>query len=223
LKLPNNKITHEKNDNFYLAVKNHSKMRHKSINYTNQKKFFGNNIFSRNHYMSKNQLELLNDSSKQNLFNNKNLLLNANNRTQYDKSKIDENNCRAGAFNSNTDIANSTKNLRTLGINNNVNGNGVSLFLKSLIKNKLKLEMSEGKEGFANIVPKKLNTYEFLKFLFFCCKKNENKVNLINNFRNNLLSEEHLYRNHINVYLIQKLFEIEESFKLDFKELYINL
>ena len=83
--------------------------------------------------------------------------------------------------------------------------------------------MSEGKEGFANIISKKVNIYEFLKSLFLCCKKNENKVNLINNFRNNLLSEEHLYRNHINVYLIQKLFQIEESFKLDFKELYINL
>ena len=223
LKLPNNRISHDKNDNFYLAVKNHDKMRHKSINYTNQKKFFGNNIFSRNHFMSKNQLELLNDSSKQNLFNNKNLLLNVN-RTQYDKSKIEENNGRAGALNSNTDIANSTKNLRTLGINNNLNGNGeVSLFFKSFIKNKLKLEMSEGKEGFANIISKKVNIYEFLKSLFLCCKKNENKVNLINNFRNNLLSEEHLYRNHINVYLIQKLFQIEESFKLDFKELYINL
>ena len=94
LKLPINKIT----DSSHLAGKNHGKMRHKSINYTNQKKFFGNYIFSRNnHFMSKNQLELLNDSSKQNLFKNKSILLNIN-RTQYDKSKIDENNGRTNSW-----------------------------------------------------------------------------------------------------------------------------
>ena len=224
LKLQIYKNTHDKIDNTHSSLKNHNNIRHKSINYTNQKKFFRNSIFNKSHFVVRNESELINDSSKQNLFNNKNILLNIN-RTQYDKSKIDENNCRAGVINNNTVVANSTKNLRTLGINNNnLNGNGEpSLFFKALIKKKLKLEMTEGKEGLANIISKKIKAYEFLKSLFLCCKKNENKVDLINNFRNNLLSEQHLYRNHINVYLIQKLFQIEESFKLDFKELYINL
>ena len=222
IKTPINK-THEKNDNSHLTLKNYNKMRHKSINYTNQKKFFRNSIFNKNHFMIKNTSELINDSSKQNLFNNKNILLNIN-RTQYDKSKNDENNCRVAIINNNTEVVNSTKNLRSFGITNNINGNGeVSLFLKSLMKNKLKMEMSEGKEGIANIISKKIKGNDFLKSLFFCCRNNENKAELINNFRNNLLSEQHLYRNHINLYLIQKLFQIEDSFRLDFKEIYNNL
>ena len=222
LKMPNNKNPHEKTDNSHLNLKNYNKMRHKSINYTNQKKFFRNSIFNKNHFMVKNSSELINDSSKQNLFNNKSILLNIN-RTQYDKGN--ENNVRVAVINNNTDVVNSTKNIRTIGNNNNnINGNGeVSLFIKSLMKNKLKMEMSEGKEGFANIIAKKIKGHEFLKSLFICCKRNENKAELIYNFRNNLLSEQHLYRNHINLYLIQKLFQMEEAFKLDFKELYINL
>ena len=78
LKFPNNKNTHEKNENSHLSLKNHNRIRHKSINYTNQKKFFRNSIFNKNHFMANNPSELLNDSSKQNLFNNKNILLNTN-------------------------------------------------------------------------------------------------------------------------------------------------
>mgnify|MGYP006873041801 CR=1 FL=1 len=222
LKIPTNKIIHEKNDNSHLGLKNHNKMRHKSINYTNQKKFFRNSIFNKNH-MTKNPSELI-DSSKQNLFNNKNNVLLPINRTQYEKSKLEENNVRVQIINNTTEYVNSTKNLRTLGANNNINGNDeFSLFLKSLIKNKLKTEMPEGKESFANIIGRKINVSEFFKYIFLCCKTNENNIYLINNFRNNLLSEQHLYKSHINLYLIQKILQIEESYKFDFKELYINL
>ena len=48
-------------------------------------------------------------------------------------------------------------------------------------------------------------------------------MNLINNFRNKLLSEEHLYKSYLNFYIIQKIFHIEEAYQFDFKELYNNL
>ena len=126
-------------------------------------------------------------------------------------------------MNNNTELANSRKNLNT--VLNNVNGNiETSIFLRNLVKNKLKLEISEAKDNLlTNFILKKIKHVDFFKSLFICNGKNENKINLINSFRNRLLSEEHLYRNHINLYLIQKIFQIEDSYKFDIKELYNNL
>ena len=63
----------------------------------------------------------------------------------------------------------------------------------------------------------------FLNHFLYAQKKNMNKIGLINIFRLKLLSEEHLYRNHINLYLIQKIFQIDDSYKFDINELYYNL
>jgi len=238
IKVPSNKhIVLEKNEgNSHLLLQNpnqnhpiqeQNNMRHKSINYTNQKKLFRNSIFNKNHIIPKNSSEFINDSSKQILVNNKNLLISLNyNRTQFDKNKIDEN-VRTGLIN-NTEFANSTKNLNLLVNNNNNNNsnNGIDILalVKSLIKNKLKLEISEPKESSnQNIIGKKIKLFEFFKSLLICKKNYDNKIYLINNFRLKLLSEEHLYRNHINLYLMQKMFQIDESYKFDIKELYNNL
>ena len=228
LKFPPNKIFQEKIDNSHLALKNQKRdnhIRHKSINYTNQKKLFRNSIFNKNYYYlkSKDSSEVINDSSKQILVNNKNLLLAINNKTQNDKNKNDDNNCRLGLMNNNTELANSTKNLNT--VLNNVNGNiETSIFLRNLVKNKLKLEISEAKDNLlTNSILKKIKHVDFFKSLFICNGKNENKINLINIFKNKLLSEEHLYRNHINLCLILKIFQIEEAYKFDFKDIYNNI
>ena len=214
-------------DNSHLILRKayrENSLRHKSINYSNQKKNLRNSFFNKN-YLIKNS-EIINDSSKQILFNNKNLLLNIN-KTQYDKSKFDENNCRtSGIIYNNTELATSTKNLNTCPcMGNNLNGNiDASAILKSLVKNKLKLEFPEGKEPFMpNYISKKIDNFDIFKYLFFCNVKSENKIYLINRFRNKLLSEEHLYKSHINLFLLQKIFQIEETYKLDFKELYDNL
>ena len=227
LKIPSNRIIPEKMDNSHLILRKayrENSLRHKSINYSNQKKNLRNSFFNKN-YLIKNS-EIINDSSKQILFNNKNLLLNIN-KTQYDKSKFDETNCRtSGIINNNTELATSTKNLNTCPcMGNNLNGNiDTSAILKSLVKNKLKLEFPEGKEPFMpNYISKKIDNFDIFKYLFFCNMKSGNKIYLINRFRNKLLSEEHLYKSHINLYLLQKIFQIEETYKMDFKELYDNL
>ena len=236
LKAPSNKQIVEKIDktekneknegNSQLMIKHlnqdEQSLRHKSINYSNQKRFFRNSIFNKNHLVPKNSSELINDSSKQILVNNKNLLISLNyNKTQFDKNKIDENNNRL-CLKNNTEFVNSTKNLNLI-VNNNGNID-ILAFIKTIIKNKLKLEISEAKDSFAqNYLGKKINFVQFFKSLFICRRKSENKIDLINNFRLRLLSEEHLYRNHINLYLIQKIFQIEESYKFDIKELYANL
>ena len=157
------------------------------------------------------------------LSNNKNLLIAINqNKTQGDRNKLEENNIRGEFINNNTEIVNSTKNLNIY-TNNNIDP---SAFLKTLIKNKLKLEIPEDKDGLnqnTNFLIRKINFFEFFKSLFICNNKSSNKISLIHKFRLKLLSEEHLYRNHINLYLIQKIFQIEESYKFDIKELYYNL
>ena len=222
VKLPSNKIVREKFDNPHFGLKSHNKERHKSINYSNQKKFFRYSIFSRSHLKMQNPSELINDSSKYMLVNNKNIVPQLT-RYQNDKNKFYEHNLAAKTIYDNTEYANSSKNFQTFTlqkVNSNVDMNFI---FKSFIKNKLKAEMSEGKEGFANLINQKIIILDFLKSFFMPTKKNKNKVSLINNFRNKLLSEEHLYKNYINLYAIQKIFQIEEAYKFDFTELYNNL
>ena len=224
LKLPSNKHILEKNEkNSHLFLGNQSQERHKSINYINQKKSTKNSIFNKNYLIQKNSNEFINDSSKQMLSNNKNLLLAINqNKTQGERKNFDENNIRGELINNNTDMVNSTKNLNIY-TNNNIDP---SAFLKILIKNKLKLEIPEDKDGLnqnTNILIRKIHFFDFFKSIFICYKKSSNKIGLIHKFRLKLLSEEHLFRNHINLYLIQKIFQIDESYKFDIKELYYNL
>jgi len=227
LKIPSNRMIPEKVDNSHLIFRNayrENSLRHKSINYSNQKKNLRNGIFNKNYFIKNS--EIINDSSKQILVNNKNLLLNIN-KTQYDKSKFDESNCRTSCIiNNNTEFATSTKNLNTCTcMGNNITGNlDASAILKSLVKNKLKLEFPDGKEAnITNYIGKKVDNLDIIKYLFICNGKTENKLYLISSFRNKLLSEEHLYKSHISLYLLQKIFQIEDTYKFDFKELYDNL
>ena len=228
LKLNSNKHTLEKEEKTsHLILKTQNRdnnLSRKSIN-NNEKKLFRNSVFSKNHFVQKNSTELINDSSKQILVNNKNLLITINNnKTQYDKNKVDEFNFinRTNIINNNTDLVNSTKNLNTLSNNNgNIDAN---VFLRTIIKNKLKYEIPETKDGInGSYIGKKIKHQEFFKSMFMCKQKIDNKIRLISSFRLKLLSEEHLYRNHINLYLIQKIFQIEDSYKFDIKELYNNL
>ena len=50
-----------------------------------------------------------------------------------------------------------------------------------------------------------------------------NNINLISQFRKKLLSEEHLFKVHINLYLLEKIFQIDEPYKFDVNELFNNL
>ena len=72
---------------------------------------------------------------------------------------------------------------------------------------------------------KKINYFDFIKsFLNVCSKKEENKsFDLINKFRIKLLSEEHFFRSFINLYLFEKIFQIDEQHKFEINELYNNL
>ena len=217
---PTNKQTNEKSDgNPYLFLKNTTNERHKSIIDSNQKKRIS--IFNKKVFFRKLSSELMNESSKQMLSNNKNLLITINhNNAQNERNKLEEKfNGVELTKNNDIEMMIGTKNL------NNSGGNiDPSAILKALVKNKLKLEINEPKDDFnQSLLYKKTDFYELFKSLFACTKKNMNKIGLINSFRLKLLSEEHLYRNHINLYLIQKIFQIEDSYKFDINELYYNL
>ncbi len=58
---------------------------------------------------------------------------------------------------------------------------------------------------------------------FFCIHKKKNDLLFFENFRKKMLSEEHLYMSHINLYFLEKLLDIEETEKFSVKELYQNL
>jgi hypothetical protein len=192
------------------------KGRHKSVNFGNQRGnfFFSANLLGiKNTVLKKNSSEYINDSLRQiNNQTNKNQI---HSRFQNEKiNKYDDTISRQSIVNNNDN------NLNTVIYANN---EAIS-HLKTIIQSKLKLVIPE-KQDFtlSNFLEKKTNFFVFFKFFCACNKRTENNINLINNFRNKLLSEEHLYKIHINLYLLERIFEIDEHYKFEINELYNNL
>jgi hypothetical protein len=142
-----------------------------------------------------------------------------NDKIQYEKRCDDY--CRIPTL-INNDIF--TNNITSALNNSNIDPTN---FLKNIILNKIKFHMPEVKKNFTfyGSMEKKINYFDFIKsFLNVCGKKEENKsFDLINKFRNKLLSEEHFFRSFINLYLLEKIFQIDELHKFEINELYNNL
>ena len=198
------------------------KGRHKSVNFGNQRDFlFSSNLLGiKSTFLGKNYSEYVNDSSKQIIVNKNQIpLLVPSSKFQIDKNKLDDNISRPSIININDN------NLNTVICNNNNPNNEAASYLKTIIQSKIKLIMPEAKQDYNlnNVIERKISSVEFLKFSLLCFKRNENKLNFLNNFRKKLLSEEHLYKVHINLYLLEKIFQIDEAYKINFNELYNNL
>jgi len=199
--------------------------RHKSVNFTNQSRLLENNFASslNNRFglgmAGKNSSGFI-DSSKQVLVSNtKSPFMIHNNKIQYEKRYDDYSRMPTLI---NNDIF--TNNITTALHNSNIDP---SNFLKNIILNKIKFHMPEVKRNatFFGSLEKKINYLDFIKsFLNSCRRKEENKnLYLINKFRNKLLSEEHFFRSFINLYLLEKIFQIDEPHKFEINELYNNL
>lgn len=199
--------------------------RHKSVNFTNQSRLLENNFASslNNRFglgmAGKNSSGFI-DSSKQILVtNNKSPLIIHNNKIQYEKRYDDYSRIPTLI---NNDMF--TNNITTALNNSNIDPTN---FLKNIILNKIKFHMPEVKKNgtFFGNLENKIKYLDFVKsFLNVCRKKDENKnLSLINKFRNKLLSEEHFFRSFINLYLLEKIFQIDEPHKFEINELYNNL
>ena len=201
------------------------KGRHKSVNFGNQNFLFSANLLGiKNTFCAKNSSELVNDSSKQ-VPSNKNNFVNVPSKFQVEKNKFEDTISRKSMVNNNNNNNNNNDNLNnTIILNNNQNAE-TSSYLKNIIQSKIKLIMPEVKQDYTlnKIIEKKTNYWEFFKLICICFKKKDNKLDFLRNFRNKLLSEEHLYKVHINLYLLDKIFQIDEAYKLNFNELFNNL
>ena len=83
-------------------------------------------------------------------------------------------------------------------------------------------------EGYENKDLKmKLNFNFKLSFIGFICPcKNQtqkNSLNIIQSFRKKLLSEEHLYRNHLELYFLEQFCNLENKDNIGMNELYKRL
>ena len=195
------------------------KSRHKSVNFENQRDclFSANLLGTKNMILGKNSSEYVNDSSKQVRPRNKNIPITYNSKFQIEKNKYDDNVSRPSIINNNDYNLNSF-------IYNNQNTETAS-YLKHIIQSKIRIIMPDIKQDtHMNIImERKIELTEFLKFILSCFKNKGNKVQYIYKFRNKLLSEEHLYKVHINLYLLEKIFQIDEPYKINCNELYNNL
>ena len=194
------------------------KGRHKSVNFGNQK---GNFLFSanllgiKNMTFAKNPSENVGDSSKQ-VSNQKNPPQHVRNSKFVIDKKIYEDNL------SRPSVSKNENNLNTVIYNGNTEA---ATYLKTIIQSKIKLVRQEKTQNYnlVHFLEEKMSYFEFLKFFVACKKRDDNNINLIMQFRKKLLSEEHLFRVHINLYLLEKLFQVDDQYKFDVKELYNNL
>ena len=194
------------------------KGRHKSVNFGNQK---GNFLFSanllgiKNMTFAKNPSENVGDSSKQ-VSNQKNPPQHVRNSKFVIDKKIYEDNL------SRPSVSKNENNLNTVIYNGNTEA---ATYLKTIIQSKIKLVRQEKTQNYnlVHFLEEKMSYFEFLKFFITCKKRDDNNINLIMQFRKKLLSEEHLFRVHINLYLLEKLFQVDDQYKFDVKELYNNL
>ena len=95
-------------------------------------------------------------------------------------------------------------------------------------KEELKYYMNENKKKVKNTSKKMIfmeqnfSFFDYFLTLFSNKKNKQNGVYILNHFRKKLLSEEHFYRSHLNLYLLEKYFDMEQE-KADILELFKNL
>ena len=193
--------------------------RHLSVNFGNQidNLLSINLIGYKNMFKGKNPSEFINDSSKQVRPKYNYLPIFYNNKFQTEKSQNDDNVSKPSIINNNDNNVNI--------IFDNPQNTETASYLKNIIHNKIKIIMPDNKQdAHLNIfLEKKTKILEFVKFVLSCFKNKENKIYFLYQFRKKLLSEEHLYKVHINLYLLEKIFQIDEAYKIDANELYNNL
>ena len=195
------------------------KGRHKSVNFGNQRDFlFSSNLLGiKNTFLGKNSSEYVNDSSKQVMAPNKSPFLLSTSKFQVEKNKFEDTISRPSIINNNDNNFNTV-------IYNNPNTETAS-YLKNIIQGKIKLIMNDNNKDYnlINFLERKTKFTEFFKFIIICFKRNDNKLDFLHKFRKKLLSEEHIYKVHINLYLLEKIFQIDEAYKFNANELYNNL
>ena len=66
--------------------------------------------------------------------------------------------------------------------------------------------------------------FSFISYLFICKNTNQKlSLNLVDNFRKKLLSEEHLYRNHLDLFYLERYMNFQKKEKIDINEVYKRL
>ena len=146
-------------------------------------------------------------------------------------------------------IDNNNVNNKNYFVNNNINNHNRSMDqkIKSEVRKEFNENINNGSSGVKNYkhfsqnlnkflhekrqtikVPelskrylKKYTSFYDYMISFVCPKAKRGKVfYIINKFRKKLISEEHLFNNQIFLYYLEKYFDINESEKIDFMELY---
>ena len=134
------------------------------------------------------------------------------------------NNSSASPLNVNYIVNNNSNNInevnRIINEDNNEYMN-YSAFSKNLIKFITEKRNLIKNEGYSKINLKKYTSFYYFIIHLICKKAREGKTfEIMNKFRTKLLSEEHIFNTQIFLYYLEKYFDINESEKIDFTELY---
>ena len=200
----------EKRDSIFVAKYHKQKLSLRSdfINNNNSIFFSINNEDNFKNNLS-NSNELIANIQKNNLNNLKNIM-------QFNNKRISV---------QNREIKDKNEGIATNIININKNKNRIHM---KNFNEKLNKFINEKNQSFkveplnAKITSKLINFFDFL--LYLAKFKHRNQIFFIlNQFRQKLLGEEHIFRTNIILYHLEKYFDIKEIKKIDIMELYDNL
>ena len=81
--------------------------------------------------------------------------------------------------------------------------------------NKIKMENILNKENLRNSIIKRKKEKNFCNFLLykFSCRENDNIFQIYHDFRIKMISEEHLIKNHLDIYNLLRVTEKKENLK----------
>ena len=121
-------------------------------------------------------------------------------KRNYDRNKFNEN--IKNKKNNNKNEKDFSKN-----IDNNIIKNNTDIDIKKLNeieKNKYIINKNKKKEN--------TNFFNYIIYNYYCCKKN-NPFKVYNDFRIKIISEEHLIKNHLNIYNLLRITEKKRNYK----------
>ncbi len=214
--------------------KNSSNIEYSNFNFQRKRRTSNYEISQASSLKNKSQLIEVELKSNVRLSNNKNINYNeSNNNININDTNNSKNLILLRPIRSS--LAKSDKNINSNQLSNNINCNEIfpinperSNTNINMLREKLTIHSNASRYNkrrsvFRDEIIDKYYFFCFYLFSFMTCSNKKNIFFVFDKFRQSLLSEEHIYKSNLDLYMLIKHLKIENNEKKDINELYENL